>query len=113
MTTLAISAPQPNVGTITSAGLMRISSLLAGSMIWVKSTAARLVAVPLAAQAGADLSSQPGSLFCRIGRAPGPPRSCRHGRAVSPQHRQAPRPARPQDQSRRAGHVERVTLSDG
>src|SRR5215469_7057922 len=65
MTTLAISAPQPNVGTITSAGLMRISSLLAGSMIWVKSTAARLVAVPLAAQAGADLSSQPGSLFCR------------------------------------------------
>ena len=27
-------------------------------------------------------------LFCRIGRAPGPPRSCRHGRAVRPQHRQ-------------------------
>jgi hypothetical protein len=55
MTTLAISAPQPNAGTITCAGLMRISSLLAGSMTWVKSTAAKLVAAPLAAQAGADL----------------------------------------------------------
>src|SRR5215831_11815033 len=31
MTTLAISAPQPNVGTITCAGLTRISSLLIGS----------------------------------------------------------------------------------
>jgi hypothetical protein len=40
MTTLAISAPQPNVATITRAGLTRISSLLAGSMIWVKSNAA-------------------------------------------------------------------------
>lgn len=51
---------------------------------------------------------------CGIGRAPGPPRSCGHGRAVRPQHRQAPRPARPQDQSRRAGHVERgITLGDG
>jgi hypothetical protein len=29
--------------------------LLVGSMIWVKSTAAKLVAAPLAAQAGADL----------------------------------------------------------
>jgi hypothetical protein len=29
--------------------------LLAGSMIWVKSTAAKLVAAPLAAQAGAGL----------------------------------------------------------
>jgi hypothetical protein len=55
MTTLAIPAPQPNVGTITCAGLTRISSLLARSMIWVKSTAAKLVAAPLAAQAGADL----------------------------------------------------------
>src|SRR6266567_9385682 len=50
MTTLAISAPQPNVGTITRAGLTRISSLLAGSMIWVKSTATKLVATPLAPQ---------------------------------------------------------------
>src|ERR1700757_3537162 len=44
MTTLAICAPQPDAGTITCAGLTRISSLLAGSMIWVKSTAAKLVA---------------------------------------------------------------------
>jgi hypothetical protein len=29
--------------------------LLAGSMIWVKNTAAKLAAAPLAAQAGADL----------------------------------------------------------
>jgi hypothetical protein len=55
MTTLAISAPQPDAGTITSAGLMRISSVLAGSMIWVRSTAAKLAAAPLAAQAGAGL----------------------------------------------------------
>jgi hypothetical protein len=34
---------------------MRISSLLTGSMIWVKSTAAKLVAAPLAAQADAGL----------------------------------------------------------
>jgi hypothetical protein len=54
MTTLAISAPQPNAGTITCAGLRRISSVLAGAMIWVKSTAAKLVAAPLAARAGAD-----------------------------------------------------------
>jgi hypothetical protein len=33
--------------------------LLAGSMIWVKSTAAKLAAVPLAAQAGADLLARP------------------------------------------------------
>src|ERR1017187_7797640 len=83
MTTLAIPAPQPNVGTITCAGLTRISSLLIGSMIWVKSTAAKLVAAPLAAQAGADLLARlaeirgasrigehrhtepDGSLFCR------------------------------------------------
>jgi hypothetical protein len=32
-----------------------ISTLLPGSMIWVKSTAAKLVAAPLAAQAGAGL----------------------------------------------------------
>jgi hypothetical protein len=55
MTTLAISAPQPDAATITCAGLTRISSSLAGSMTWVKSTAAKLVAAPLAAQAGADL----------------------------------------------------------
>jgi S-ribosylhomocysteine lyase LuxS involved in autoinducer biosynthesis len=55
MTTLAISAPQPNAGTMTCAGLTSISSLLAGSMFWVKSTAAKLVAAPLAAQTGADL----------------------------------------------------------
>ena len=35
-------------------------------------------------------------------------RSCRHGRAVRPQHRRAHRPARPPDQSRRTGYVERV-----
>ena len=29
--------------------------MLAGTMIWVKSTAAKLVAAPLAAQAAADL----------------------------------------------------------
>ena len=40
-------------------------------MIWVKTTAARLVAVPLAAQAAADLSSQPGSLFRRAWRVRG------------------------------------------
>jgi len=34
---------------------MRISSLLAGSVIWVKSTVAKLVAASLAAQAGAGL----------------------------------------------------------
>src|SRR5215470_11237637 len=33
MTTLAISAPQPNAGTITCPSLTRICSLLAGSMI--------------------------------------------------------------------------------
>jgi hypothetical protein len=55
MTTLAISAPQPNAGTTTCAGLTSISSLLTGSMIWVTSTAAKLVAAPLAAQAGAGL----------------------------------------------------------
>jgi hypothetical protein len=44
MTTLAISAPQPDAGTITCAALTRISSVLAGAMIWVKSTAAKLVA---------------------------------------------------------------------
>jgi len=44
--------------------------------------------------------------YC-MGHAPGPPRSCRHGRAVRPRHRQAPRPTRPQDQSGRAGRVER------
>jgi hypothetical protein len=71
MTTLAISAPQPNVGTITCAGSTRISSFLAGSMIRVKSTAAKLVAASLAAQAGADLSSLTGSLFCRISRFAG------------------------------------------
>jgi hypothetical protein len=59
MTTLAISAPQPNAATITSAGLTRISSLLAGSMIKVKSTAAKLVAAPLAAQAGAGQLARP------------------------------------------------------
>jgi hypothetical protein len=31
------------------------NQLLAGSMIWVKSSAAKLVAAPLAAQADADL----------------------------------------------------------
>jgi hypothetical protein len=55
MTTLAISAPQPNAATITCTDLTRISSLFAGSMTWVKSTAAKLVAAPLAAQAGAGL----------------------------------------------------------
>jgi hypothetical protein len=55
MTTLAISAPHPDAATITFAGLTRISSLLAGSMIWVNSTAAKLVAAPLAAQASAGL----------------------------------------------------------
>jgi hypothetical protein len=54
MTTLAISAPQPDLGTITYADLTRISSSLAGSMIWVKSAAATLVAAPLAAHAAAD-----------------------------------------------------------
>lgn len=60
MTTLAIPAPQPNVGTITCAGLTRISSLLAGSMIWDKSTA-KLVSAPPVVQAAAGLSSQTGS----------------------------------------------------
>src|SRR6266516_3868072 len=55
MTTLAIPAPQQNVGTINFAGQTRISSLLAGSMIWAKNTAAKLAAAPPAAQAGADL----------------------------------------------------------
>jgi hypothetical protein len=59
MTTLAISAPQPNAATITPAGLRRISSLLAGSMIKAKSTTAKLVAAPLAAQAGAGLLARP------------------------------------------------------
>jgi hypothetical protein len=53
MTTLAISAPQPDLGTITCADLTRISSSVIGSMIWVKSAAAKLVAVPPAAQAEA------------------------------------------------------------
>jgi hypothetical protein len=59
MTTLAISAPQPNIGTITCAGSTRIPSLPAGSMIRLKSTAPKLAAAPLPAQAGTGLPGQP------------------------------------------------------
>jgi hypothetical protein len=48
--------------------------------------------------------------ICRRGRACRAG-SCRHRSAVRPQHRRAPRSARPPDQSRRTGYVERV-LSD-
>jgi hypothetical protein len=49
-------------------------------------------------------------------RALGQARPCCHGRAVRRQHRRAPRPPRPLDQSRRTGYVERgrhEVLSDG